>query len=364
MWQIGPIWLRRGHCNNTAEWILLITTEFWPASDDDVQSRLQGIKELWGCGTAATQLLQDCLSGQVGSNAPQRHYAMLRIMRTGSLAGNVWPAEREKRIKDTKIHLQKKKKMLQVNQITQHASLPATKRKVGGGMEGCHGSSKCVSRQMHHQGDGGRGCGMVGGRSVGGVKMNEALAQSVVAPPTGSLRFCAAGGQALICQNRDEYLPARTPTHTQRSRQAGIVLTSSLGFKVTRCVWEWGWNKNSWQSLKMRRESMNNKPVFPRKRNEVGFSAIFYLGTALFSALWSSSLNTQHIMRGSCFTFSHWVSQMVDLIKNYYYTFIVFLSKVDNKFIAETRTENDKLQLTYGDILQQNCFQICTFVPS
>lgn len=160
------------------------------------------------------------------------------------------------------------------------------------------------------------------------------------------------------------FLRTPTHTHTHRGRQAGIVLTSSLGFKVTRCVWEWGWNKKSWWSLKMRRESMNNKPVFPRKRNEVGFSAIFYLGTALFSALWWSSLNTQHIMRGSCFTFSHWVPQMVDLIRKSIENIFFFLYKVDNKFIAATQTGNDKLQLANGDKMQQNWFQICTFLPS
>lgn len=47
-----------------------------------------------------------------------------------------------------------------------------------------------------------------------------------------------------------------------------------------------------------------------------------------------------------------------------YWKHFFFLNKVDNKFIAATQTGYDKLQLANGDKLQQNWFQICTFLPS
>lgn len=88
-------------------WVL--TSEWWWCS---VQTA--GDKRALRLRRSSDPASLDCLSGQVGSNAPRRHYAMFRIMRTGSLTGDEWPAERKKKTEGHENPSGEKKKMSQV----------------------------------------------------------------------------------------------------------------------------------------------------------------------------------------------------------------------------------------------------------
>lgn len=77
--------------------------------DDDVQSRLQGIKELWGCGGAAIQLLQTVCLDKSALMHLDGITQCLGLWGQDPWLGTSDQRKGKKRLKDTKIHQEKKK---------------------------------------------------------------------------------------------------------------------------------------------------------------------------------------------------------------------------------------------------------------